>query len=139
MAAATKVTIETTVNGTVEKAWDYYTGEQHITQWNSPSEDWHSPSASNDLRAGGAFNYRMEARDGSFGFDFAGIYDAVRPQDHIAYTLGDGRKALIDFKPEGDQVRVTIQFDPENENPVEMQRAGWQAILDNFRKYTESH
>ncbi len=107
-------------------------------QWNHASEDWHSPHAENDLRTGGAFNFRMEARDGSEGFDFKGTYDEVVPLEHFAYTMDGGRKAIVAFQSEGQATRVIVSFEAENENPIEMQRSGWQAILDNFKRYAES-
>ena len=133
------ITVETTVTAPVEKVWTLWSQPEHITKWNSPSDDWHTPRAENDLRVGGNFTSRMEAKDGSFGFDFGGTYDAVRDNEHIAYTLGDGRKVTIDFTPDGDTTRVVETFDPESENTREMQQAGWQAILDNFKKYAERH
>lgn len=137
--AKTQITVETTVNVTVEKAWECFTKPEHITKWNFAIDSWHSPSTQNDLRKGGNFNYRMEAKDGSFGFDFAGKYDDVQENKHIAYTMGDDRKATIDFIPEGNQTRIVETFEAENQNDIEMQRGGWQAILDNFKKYTESN
>lgn len=135
---ATPITVQTTVNVPVEKAWEYWGSPEHIVQWNSASDDWHTPKAENDLRTGGKFSSRMEAKDGSFGFDFAGVYDEVKPHELITYTMGDGRKVAITFTGNGDQTTVTETFDPESENPVDMQQAGWQAIMDNFKKYTES-
>jgi uncharacterized protein YndB with AHSA1/START domain len=136
--ANTQITIEATVNAPVEKVWDAYTDPKQITQWNSPSPDWHSPRAENDLRPGGTFNYRMEAKDGSFGFDFGGTFDEVKPNELLAYTIGDGRKVENIFTKEGDATKVTVIFEAENQNPAEYQKAGWQAILDNFKKYAES-
>lgn len=136
--ANTQITIEATINAPVEKVWDAYTDPKQITQWNSPSEDWHSPRAENDLRPGGTFNYRMEAKDGSFGFDFGGTFDEVKPNELLSYTIGDGRKVENVFTKEGDATKVTVVFEAENENPIEYQKAGWQAILDNFKKYAES-
>lgn len=134
----TKVTVSTTVKAPIEQVWHTWSAPEHITQWSSASDDWHTPRAENDLRTGGTFSSRMEARDGSFGFDFGGTYDEVLEQEKIAYTLGDGRQVLIVFKTEGAYTHITQTFDAESENPVEMQQAGWQAILDNFRKYTEA-
>lgn len=134
-----KITIGATVNAPVEKVWQYWGAPEHITKWNSPSPDWHTPYAENDLRTGGKFVSRMEAKDGSFGFDFGGVYDEVIPNQRIVYTLGDGRQAAIDFTKEGNQTKIVIVFDAENENPVEFQQAGWQAILDSFKKYTEEN
>ena len=141
METATKasITIESTVKAPVEKVWQLWSAPEHITQWCSASDDWHTPRAENDLRIGGKFSSRMEAKDGSFGFDFGGVYDQVKTNELIEYTIGDGRKVSIHFKPEGNETRVIETFEAENENPVEMQRAGWQAILDNFKKYAEAN
>lgn len=133
----TPVTVAATVNAPIEKVWETYTQPAHITQWNAASEDWHSPKAENDLRVGGNFSYRMEAKDGSFGFDFGGTYDEVENHKKIAYTMGDGRRVSVEFKPNGDSTEVSTVFDAEDQNPVEMQREGWQAILNNFKNYTE--
>ncbi len=133
-----QITVETSIHASLEKAWQCWTDPAHITQWCFASADWHAPAATNDLRSGGSFTTRMEARDGSFGFDFGGVYDAVIPHQRIAYTMGDGRKVRIDFLKEADHVRVIEQFDAERENSPEMQQAGWQAILDNYRQYVES-
>jgi uncharacterized protein YndB with AHSA1/START domain len=138
-AAKTTITVETTVNAPVEKVWKYWSAPDHITKWNSPSDDWHTPSAKNDLRVGGAFLSRMEAKDGSFGFDFGGIYDEVKTNEVIAYTIGDGRKVEVKFKGDGNQTKVVEVFEPESQNSLEMQKGGWQAILDNFKKYTEAN
>jgi len=135
---ATKVTVEATVNAPVEKVWKTWSEPQHIKNWCAASDDWHAPKAENDLRTGGTFNTRMEAKDGSFGFDFGGVYDNVRRNELIEYTMGDGRKVHVTFSPSGDQTKIIETFDAETTNPVEMQRGGWQAILDNFKKYTES-
>ena len=137
MENATKVTVEATVKAPVEKVWEYWTTPLHIMQWNSASEDWHTPSATNDLRTGGSFTCRMEAKDGIFGFDFGGTYDEVIPDKHISYTMSDGRKVTVDFTAGSDGTHVSETFDAESENPVDMQRAGWQAILDNFKRHTE--
>lgn len=134
----TVITVETTVNAPVEKVWDYWTSPEHIVQWNSASDDWHTPKAENDPRTGGKFSSRMEARDGSFGFDFEGVYDEVQTESLIAYSLGDGRQVRIIFEKQGDQTKVIESFDAEDQNPIDMQRAGWQAILDNFKKHTEA-
>jgi uncharacterized protein YndB with AHSA1/START domain len=134
----TIITVEATVNAPVEKVWESWSGPEHIMKWNSASEDWHTTKAENDLRTGGAFSSRMEAKDGSFGFDFGGIYDEVREHELISYTLGDERKVEIHFQDLGGKTLVTESFEAEGTNPVEMQRGGWQAIMDNFKKYTES-
>lgn len=132
-----KITVKTTVNTPVEKVWEYWTEPKHITKWNNASDDWHTPIAENDLRVGGKFLTRMEAKDGSFGFDFGGIYDEVKLNEVISYTLGDGRKVTITFTGQGNETEVIETFDAETMNSIEMQQAGWQAILDNFKKYSE--
>ena len=138
-ATKTKITIASAINAPVEKVWQLWSAPEHITKWCSASDDWHTPRAENDLRVGGTFSSRMEAKDGSFGFDFGGVYDNVKTNELIEYTLGDSRKVSIHFTPEGNGTKMTQTFEAENENPVEMQRAGWQAILDNFKKYTEAN
>lgn len=135
----TRITVEATVNAPAEKVWEFWTKPEHITQWNSASPDWHTPRSENDVRVGGKFSARMEAKDGSFGFDFGGTYDEVVPNQRLAYTIGDGRKVEVDFKANGDNTLVTETFEAEGMNPVEMQRGGWQAILDNFKRYTENN
>jgi uncharacterized protein YndB with AHSA1/START domain len=130
-----KIIVETTVQAPVEKVWEYWTEPTHITKWNTASEDWHTPYAENDLKVGGKFLSRMEAKDGSFGFDFGGVYDDVRLNEGIGYTLEDGRKVTINFIRQGEETKVIETFDAENSNPIEMQESGWQAILDNFKKY----
>ena len=134
----TLITVETSVNAPVEKVWQYWTKPEHITQWNNASDDWHTPRAENDLRVGGNFVSRMEAKDGSFGFDFGGVYDAITTNEYIEYTLGDGRKVKITFTADGNKTKVSESFEAENTNSIEMQQGGWQAILDNFKKYTEA-
>ncbi|MBL7971389.1 MAG: SRPBCC family protein [Prolixibacteraceae bacterium] len=135
----TIITVEATVKAPVEKVWKFWSSPEHITQWNNASDDWHTPYAENDLRVGGKFTSRMEAKDGSFGFDFWGIYDVVITNERIEYTLGDDRKVKIVFTDQGNATQVTESFEAENENSIELQQSGWQAILNNFRKYTESH
>lgn len=135
----TKITVEATVNASVEKVWKLWTGPEHIVKWNTAHPDWHTPKAENDLRVGGKFLSRMEAKDGSFGFDFWGTYDAVETNKHIAYTMGDGRKCDITFKNEDGKTHITTTFDAENENPVEMQRDGWQSIANSFKTYAETN
>jgi len=135
---ATQITVEATVNAPVEKVWKTWSEPQHITKWCAASEDWHAPKAENDLRTGGKFSTRMEAKDGSFGFDFGGVYDNVKKNELIEYTMGDGRKVQVTFSPSGNQTKIVETFEAESTNPVEMQRGGWQAILDNFKKYTET-
>ena len=131
------ITIEATVQATVERVWKYWTEPKHITKWNNASEDWHTPFAENDLRAGGKFLSRMEAKDGSFGFDFGGVYDEVRLYEVISYSMEDGRKVNITFIGQGNETKVIETFEAENTNDIEMQKGGWQAILDNFKKYAE--
>ena len=135
----TIITVSTTVNAPVEKVWDYWTKPEHITKWNNASDDWHTPRAENDLRIGGSFSSRMEAKDGSFGFDFGGVYDDVKTNEYIAYTMGDGRKVNVTFAAQGNSTNVTENFEAEGSNTIEMQQGGWQAILDNFKKYTEAN
>lgn len=137
MAAFKEVKISTTVQTPVDKLWEYWTEPRHITKWNYASEDWHCPYAENNLKEGGKFTYRMEAKDGSFGFDFGGIYDEVRWHEKIAYTLGDGRKVTTTFHDKGNATEVIVIFEAESSNPVEIQQQGWQAILNNFKKYAE--
>lgn len=132
------LTVKTEVQAPADKVWDVWTKPGHITKWNQPSDDWHCPKAENDLRVGGKYNARMEAKDGSSGFDFEAIYDEVIDQKKITYTMSDGRKATTDFKSLGGATEVATTFDAENQNPIEMQQNGWQAILNNFKNYVES-
>ena len=132
-----KITIKANVNAPIAKVWNFWGAPEHITKWCQASDDWHAPSAENDLRTGGKFTTRMEAKDGSFGFDFGGIYDEVIEHQLIAYTMEDGRTVKITFEEKEGVTEIIETFDPESENPVEMQRDGWQAILDNFKAYTE--
>jgi len=136
---ATNITVDTVVNAPVEKVWDYFTNAQHVKNWNNASDDWHTPRAENDLRAGGNFVYRMEAKDGSVGFDFGGIYDVVKANEYLEFTMGDGRKVKTSFTSQGPATKVSENFEAETTNPIDLQRAGWQAILDNFKKYTEEN
>jgi uncharacterized protein YndB with AHSA1/START domain len=133
------ITVATTVNASVQKVWAYYTQPQHITQWNQASPDWHCPKAENDLRIGGKFSSTMAANDGSFSFDFWGIYDDILENELMMYTMGDGRKATISFASNGDITEVVTNFEPEQENSLELQQGGWQAILDSFKNYTETN
>ncbi|WP_186758039.1 SRPBCC family protein [Echinicola salinicaeni] len=134
-----KITIKTTINAPIEKVWVYWTEPEHITNWNAATDEWHCPSANNDLRKGGTFTSRMEAKDGSMGFDFSGVYLDVVQGELIAYDLDDGRNVKLNFVKEGNKTIIEEIFQPESSNPLEMQRAGWQAILDNFKKYVESN
>jgi uncharacterized protein YndB with AHSA1/START domain len=132
-----KITVSVTVNAAIQKVWECWTGPEHIKKWNNATDDWHTPVAENDLRVGGSFLSRMEAKDGSFGFDFSGIYDTVTSNRLIEYTLGDGRKVKIEFEETASGVIVQETFEAESENPVDMQQMGWQMILDNFKRYVE--
>ena len=134
-----RITVETLVHAPIEKVWHDFTDPDAIVQWNAASDDWHTTKSENDLRTGGTFMSRMEAKDGSTGFDFGGTYDEVVMHEHFSYTMDDGRKVDVKFAPEGDTVRIIETFDPESENTADLQRQGWQAILDNFKKYCESH
>jgi uncharacterized protein YndB with AHSA1/START domain len=140
MAAAEDIilTVSVSVNAPVEKVWKHWTSPASITGWNNASDDWHTLHATNDLRKNGKFSYRMEAKDGSIGFDFGGIYDNVILHSQIDSTLGDGRKVSVIFSSRGNNTEVVESFQAENTHSLDMQRKGWQAILDNFKKYTES-
>lgn len=133
------ITVEATINAPVEKVWAYWSEPKHITQWCQASPDWHAPKAENDLRTGGNFSTTMAAKDGSMSFDFGGVYDDVVEHQHIAYTMGDGRTCDITFTANGNQTHVSETFEMESMNPEEMQRGGWQAILDSFKNYTETN
>ena len=132
------ITVENIIHAPVTKVWEYWTKPEHIVKWNNASDDWHTSWAKNDLRSGGRFVSRMEAKDGSFGFDFCGVYDAVTENEYIENTLDDGRKVQITFTAQGSNTSVVESFEPENINSLELQKGGWQAILDNFKKYTEA-
>ncbi len=131
------ITVQIVVNESIEKVWDAYTKPEHITNWAFASDDWHAPRAENDVRIGGRFLTRMESKDGSAGFDFTGTYREVESYKKIAYAMNDKREVSVTFEEMGNSTAVTVVFDPENENPLEMQKSGWQAILDNFKKYVE--
>jgi uncharacterized protein YndB with AHSA1/START domain len=136
---STKIRIEALISAPVAKVWVLYTQPEHITNWNFAHESWHCPRAENDLRPGGRLNWRMEAKDGSFGFDFGGEYNEVVEHKRIVYTLGDGRRVETDFADVGGKTQVVTVFEAESQNPVEIQKGGWQAILDNFKKYVEAN
>ena len=138
-AERTAITVEATVNAPVEKVWKLWSEPDHITKWCTATTEWHTPSAQNDLRTGGTFVTRMEAKDGSMGFDFGGTYDLVKPHEYIEYTMGDDRKVKVVFATKGDTTHIIETFDAEETNPIEMQRSGWKAILNNFKKYTEEY
>jgi uncharacterized protein YndB with AHSA1/START domain len=131
------ITVETSLKAPLADVWRAYTTPEDIIKWNAASDDWHTTKATVDLREGGEFSSRMEAKDGSFGFDFAGTYTTIKPHELIGYAFGD-RHATVEFIPGKDAVAVRVTFDPETEHPLEMQRDGWQAILDNFRKHVEA-
>jgi uncharacterized protein YndB with AHSA1/START domain len=131
------ITVEILVKASIEKVWQFWTKPEHITKWNHASEDWHTTRAENDLKIGGKFLSRMEAKDGSFGFDFEGIYDSIITNEKISYTLLDDRKVTITFLQIENGVQITETFEAENENSLELQKFGWQAILNNFKNYIE--
>jgi uncharacterized protein YndB with AHSA1/START domain len=133
-----KITVETVVKAQLNKVWDAWNNPEDIQQWNTASEDWHTPRSTVDLREGGKFTARMEAKDGSMGFDFEGTYTRVVPHKAIEYQIGDGREVQVEFVERADGVLVKETFDAETENPPEFQRSGWQAILDNFGRYVEA-
>jgi uncharacterized protein YndB with AHSA1/START domain len=138
MTNNTTITVEVTIQVPVEKVWKLWTTPEHIINWNFASDTWHCPAAENNLHPGGKFSYRMEAKDGSFGFDFWGTYNDVKPNELIDYTLGDDRKATITFSGNNSETRIVETFEAENTNSIEQQKFGWQCILDNFKKYTET-
>ena len=131
------ITIEASINVPIAEVWDYFTQPQHIVQWNYATKDWHCTKATNNLKVGENFSSRMEAKDGSFGFDFEGIYQEVIAHQKIIYKMPDERKVEIDFIKEGNQTKIIERFEAENDNPIEMQQQGWQLILNNFKTYVE--
>ena len=131
------ITVRTSVNAQVETVWKHWTSPESVKEWNNASDDWHTPKASNDLRKGGKFSYRMEARDGSMGFDFEGVYNNVIVNKQIDYTMDDGRKVKITFSSEGQNTDIIETFEAEDNHSIDLQRNGWQAILDNFKKFAE--
>ena len=138
MGQVTRITVGATINAPVAKVWKAWNTPSDIMEWNTADPSWHTPSSENDLRVGGKFKNRMEAKDGSFGFDFEGIYDNVELYKEITYTMSDGRKATTLFTEQSGKTRVETTFDAETENDPEMQQQGWQAILNNFEKYIAS-
>lgn len=135
-----KITVSADINAPIAKVWDYYTLPEHVVNWNNASEDWHTPHAENDLQVGGKFSYRMESRETHEGFDFEGTYDSVEEHRLIGYTMPDGRVVETKFEAiDEENTHVDVIFDPEDENEPEFQRQGWQAILDNFKKYVEGN
>jgi uncharacterized protein YndB with AHSA1/START domain len=134
-----KITIQAIISADRKKVWDYYTQPKHITKWNFATDDWQCPSASNDMRVGGKYSARMEAKDGSFGFDFEATYNEIVEGQKFTFTMPDNREVNVIFNRLDDKSEVIVTFDAETENPIEMQRDGWQAILNNFKKYTETN
>lgn len=133
------ITIQETIQSPVEKVWKHWNDPASVQMWNHASDDWECPHAENDLRIGGKFIYTMSAKDKSFSFDFGGVYTNIEENKLIEYTIGDGRKVEVTFEDMGDATKVVTVFDPENQNPIEMQRGGWQAILTNFKNYVEAN
>lgn len=138
MKTQPQITVEATVNAPVEIVWKAWNTPEDIMQWNAADPSWHCPASQNDLRVNGKFSNRMEARDGSFGFDFEGIYQQVDLHEKISYTMSDGREVSTLFSSKGDTTTITTTFDAETENDPEFQKQGWQAIISNFKKYVES-
>jgi len=134
-----QVHIEAMVAADIKKVWELWNSPEHIVKWNFASDDWHCPRAENDLRVGGKLRSRMEAKDGSFGFDFEATYDEVAPFRKIAYTMPDGRKVKTEFQDAAGRTRIATDFDPEDQNSIDMQRGGWQSILNSFKKYAEAN
>ena len=132
------ITVQGTINASIEKIWELWTAPEHVMKWNNASEDWHTPFAENDLKVGGKFKYTMASTDGTMRFDFEGIYTNVVNPSLIEYEMADGRKVKIVFEKDAEGIKVIESFDPETVNPEEMQKNGWQAILDNFKKYVEN-
>lgn len=132
------ITVQSTINASIEKVWELWTAPQHVMKWNNASDDWHTPFAENDLKVGGKFKYTMASKDGTMSFDFEGIYTNVVNPSLIEYKLTDDRKVKITFESQENGVVLTEKFDPETENPEALQQQGWQAILDNFKKYVEN-
>lgn len=132
------ILVETEISATVNTIWEKWTNPTDILQWNFAGDDWHCPRAANDLRPGGKFCFRMEAKDGSFGFDFEGTYTTIFPAQQIDYSIADGRKVVITFEQKDDHTKVVEKFEPETMNPFDLQRTGWQMILEHFKKYVES-
>ena len=135
----TAITVRVLIDSPIDRVWKIWTTPEDIVKWNYASEDWHSPQVYNDLRVGGTFNYRMEARDGSYGFDFKGIYSKVNINELIEYTIDDSRKVKINFSTLDGKTEIVETFEAENVNSFDMQRDGWQAILDNFKKVVENN
>lgn len=132
-----KIKVMVQMNKPLDRVWRYYTDPEHVKQWNYASDDWYCPKAENDLCEGGRFCYTMASRDGKAEFDFEGIYTKVIPMSHIAYAMEDGRQVTVDFIEKGDMTEVVVDFDAEGENKLELQRQGWQSILDQFKNHVE--
>lgn len=134
------ITVSTTIkNKTIAQVWDYFTNPKHVIHWNFASDDWHCPKAENDLEVGKSFTYTMAAKNGEMSFDFSGIYTEIEEYSKISYVLADERKIFITFLETEDGIEVSEKFDPESIHSEELQQAGWQMILDNFKKYTEAN
>lgn len=131
------ITVKATINGNKTEVWKYYTSPEHITQWNFADKSWHCPKASNNMKVGGTYFARMEAKDGSFGFDFEAIYTNIVHEEQFSYEFG-GRTATVVFKDNKRDTDLIVTFDPETENSLELQKNGWQAILNNFKAYVEA-
>ncbi|HRO42789.1 MAG TPA: SRPBCC domain-containing protein [Flavipsychrobacter sp.] len=138
-ANKTTVTVSVNINASIDVVWEKWTNPEDITKWYFASDDWHAPNAKNDLRTGGQFSTTMAAKDSSFSFDFVGTYDLVEEHTKIDFTIGDGRKVNVTFTNEGTTTTVTETFETEEMNSIEMQQAGWKAILNNFKKYVETN
>lgn len=132
------ITIFAVVNSSLEKAWEYYVNPEQVVKWNHASDDWHCPSAENDLKVGGKFIYVMASKNKQQQFNFSGVYTEIMPLKKISYVMDDGRKAAVNFEQEKDGVKVTVTFEMETENSEDLQRSGWQAILDNYKKIVEA-
>lgn len=133
----TPITVQVDINSSLQNVWEKWTNPNDIMQWNNASDDWHTPRAENNLHEDGTFSYTMAAKDGSFSFDFGGVYNKVIPFERLEYTIGDGRKVSVEFQSHNGVTTVTEVFEPEETNPIEMQQQGWQAILNNFKKHAE--
>ena len=135
----TTIKVESRIAANPDKVWNYYTDPEHIIKWNFADSSWHCPSATNDLQVGGKYFARMEAKDGSFGFDYEASYYEVTYGESLSYTLTDGRKVIVVFNEDGDHTNLIIEFEAETENSLDMQKGGWQSILNNFKNYVEQN
>jgi len=133
------ITVQTEIAAPIETVWKFWTSVEDIVNWNNASDDWHTPRAENDLQEGGIFNFRMESKDGTMGFDFEGVYEKVIVNEYIGYVTGDCRRVSVAFTHSDKRTKVVETFETESTNPIELQRQGWQSILDNFKKYTEAN